>query len=79
METILTAVFEEVPTSDGGGYVCYCEELPAALSQGDTLEEARINLRDAIQLVLETNRQLREEESVPGTHVIREKISVMAV
>jgi hypothetical protein len=29
MEMILTAVFEEVPESEGGGYVAYVEELPA--------------------------------------------------
>jgi predicted RNase H-like HicB family nuclease len=52
MEMVLTAVFEEVPESDGGGYVTYVEELPGAISQGETLDEARENLRDAIALLL---------------------------
>ena len=51
----LTAVYEEVPESDGGGYVAYAEELPGAISEGDTLDEARDNLRDAIELLLEAN------------------------
>jgi len=46
----LTAVFEEGPPGEGGGFVAYTEELPGAISEGDTLEEARDNLRDAIEL-----------------------------
>jgi hypothetical protein len=41
MTLTLSAVFEEVPESEGGGYVAYTEELPGAISEGDTLEEAR--------------------------------------
>jgi predicted RNase H-like HicB family nuclease len=54
MDMTLTAVFEEVPECDGGGYVAYAEEFPGAISEGDTLEEARENLRDAIGIQLET-------------------------
>ena len=56
MDMIATAVFEKVPEAEGGGYVAYTEELPGAISEGDTLEEARENLRDAVALLLETNR-----------------------
>ncbi len=59
MDMTLTAVYEEVPESEGGGYVAYVEELPGAITQGDTLDEARDNLRDAIELLLEANRELR--------------------
>jgi predicted RNase H-like HicB family nuclease len=52
-----TAVFEEVPESEGGGYVAYTEELPEAISEGDTLGEARDNLRDAVQLLLLMRRE----------------------
>jgi predicted RNase H-like HicB family nuclease len=52
----LTAVFEEVPECDGGGYVAYTKELPEAISEGDTLTEARDNLREAVQLILQTRR-----------------------
>ncbi len=54
MDMVLTAVYEEVSESEGGGYVAYAEELPAAISQGDTLEEARKNLLDAVRLLIET-------------------------
>jgi predicted RNase H-like HicB family nuclease len=52
MDMVLTAVYEEVPESEGGGFVAYSEELPGAISQGDTLEEARENLRDAVEVLL---------------------------
>jgi predicted RNase H-like HicB family nuclease len=52
MKEQLTAVFQKVPE----GYIAFVEELPGANSQGDTLEEARSNLREAVQLVLEANR-----------------------
>ena len=61
VDMTLTAVFEEVSLAEGGGYVAYAEELPGAISEGDTLEEARENLRDAIALLLEANRELANE------------------
>lgn len=53
----LTAVYLQVPE----GYVAFVEELPGANTQGDTLEEARENLREAVELVLEANRELAEK------------------
>jgi len=53
MGAILTGVYEAVPEDEGGGYVAYVAELPGAISEGDTLEEARENLRDAISLLPE--------------------------
>ncbi len=70
----LTAVFQKVPE----GYIGYVEELPGANTQGDTLEEARENLKEAIELVLEANRQLAEE-SLVGADVIREPLLMAAV
>lgn len=49
-----TAVFEK--TEDW--YIGYVEELPGANTQGKTLEEARDNLKEAIELILESNREL---------------------
>jgi predicted RNase H-like HicB family nuclease len=50
----LTAVYMQVPE----GYVAFVEELPGANTQGETLEEARENLQEAVALVLEANREL---------------------
>jgi len=53
----LTAVFE--PAREGG-YTCFVEEVPAAISQGETLLEAKANLLDALKLVLECHRGIKE-------------------
>ena len=53
----LTAVFVKVPE----GYVAFIEELPGANTQGVTLDEARDNLREAVELVVEANRTLAQE------------------
>lgn len=70
----LTAVFREDPH---GGYVAFVEELPGANTQGDTLEEARANLREAVELVLETRRALLDED-LSGAKVIRERMLLSA-
>ena len=75
MEITLTAVFEEVPASEGGGFVAYAEELPGAISAGETIEEARENLRDAIEILVAANRDLAGKR-LPGKKVTREKIQV---
>jgi predicted RNase H-like HicB family nuclease len=68
-----TAVFEKVPE----GYIAFVEELPGANTQGDTLDEARANLREAIALVLEANRDLAEE-SIRGRKVVKERLIAAA-
>lgn len=54
-----TTVFRKVPE----GYVGFVEELPGANTQGRTLEEARANLQEAVELVVEANRALADKES----------------
>ncbi len=71
MKLELTAVFKKVPE----GYIGFVEELPGANTQGDTLEETRENLREAVGLVLEANRVLAEE-GLEGEEFIREVLSV---
>jgi len=63
----LTAVFMAVPE----GYIGFVEEIPGANSQGATLDEVRENLREAVQLVLEANRELAEQALI-GQKVERE-------
>jgi predicted RNase H-like HicB family nuclease len=59
-----TAVFEKVPE----GYIGFVEELPGANTRGATLEKARANLAEAVELVLEANRILAEE-AIEGKNV----------
>lgn len=49
MQKQLTAFIER----EGNGYISLCPELDIA-SQGDTIEEARDNLREALELFFET-------------------------
>lgn len=58
MDNNFTAVFEQ----DGEWWIGYVEELPGANTQGRTLEEARENLKEAVALVLEANRELAERQ-----------------
>ena len=65
----LTAVF----VKEGDWWAAYVEEVSGANSQGRTLDEARVNLQEALDLVLEA----RKEESAQlskGHEVIRERI-----
>jgi len=67
----LTAVFKKVPE----GYIAWVEELPGANTQGETLEETRENLQEAIRLVFEANRELAELEPLDG-EIHKESVSV---
>ncbi len=73
MNVEFTAVFRQVPE----GYIGFVEELPGANTQGNTLEEARRNLQEAVELVLEANRELIVE-ATKGQSVIREPLKVSA-
>jgi len=73
MNAQFTAVFRKVPE----GYIAFVEELPGANTQGDTLDEARANLEEAVGLVLEANRALSRED-LDGVEVIREPIKISA-
>ena len=68
----LTAVFE--PAREGG-YTCFVEEIPAAISQGETIEEAKANLIDALRLVLQCQRELAEKELSPDA--VREPLQLL--
>jgi predicted RNase H-like HicB family nuclease len=69
----LTAVYMKVQE----GYIAFIEELPGANTQGETLDEARQNLNEAVALVLESNRTLAEQ-SLEGATVIRETFVLSA-
>ncbi len=47
---LLKIIFEP---SEEGGYTVYVPGLPGCLSEGETLDEARRNIREAIELYLE--------------------------
>jgi len=75
MDTVaktFTAVFEE---AEEGGYIAFVEELPGANTQGETLDEARENLREAVELILGVNRE-SALEGIDERRVIRESLVI---
>lgn len=71
IENTFTAVFER----DADLWVAYVEELPGANTQGSTIDEARENLREAVRLVLEANREITRRE-VEGAGAVRERLAI---
>ncbi|MBW6459563.1 MAG: type II toxin-antitoxin system HicB family antitoxin [Bacteroidales bacterium] len=75
MERIsITAVYVEVPE---GGYAAYVEEIPGVNTQGETLEEAKSNLKEALLMVLETNKILAQKTLNQGLRSIRESVALL--
>ena len=73
MKAEYTAIIEKAPE---GGYWAICPEMPGANGQGETIEEAKRSLEDAIKLIIEDRR----EDFLRGLppDVVREKIMVSA-
>jgi predicted RNase H-like HicB family nuclease len=53
MKAEFTAIIESAPE---GGYWAICPEVPGANGQGDTIEETKNSLRQAVELILEDRR-----------------------
>jgi predicted RNase H-like HicB family nuclease len=60
--------FTSVIEKRGRWYVAYIEEIPGVNTQGRTLAEARRNLREALTLVIEANRELAAKQRLDGNH-----------
>ena len=72
MHNEFTAVIVPAPE---GGYAAYCLEIPA-VGEGETLEECRQNLREAILLMLTGRRETERKEAPPGAW--EERLEVVA-
>ena len=68
----LTAVF----AASEGGFTCHFEELPEVFSEGETLEEAKTNLMDALVQVMEYHREEARKNATPGS--TREELQLAA-
>lgn len=69
----LTAIIEK---SQDGWYVGQIEEMPAAISQGKSIEEVKRNLIDALKLLWETNKENTLKEYL-NKEVIREDLTLV--
>ena len=66
----LTAVYKK----SKNWYLGWVEEIPGVNTQGKTLKEAKENLKEALFLILETNRLLSQKE-YKGQRLIKEPLS----
>lgn len=71
----MTYTFSTVFERDGEWWIGYVEELPGANAQGATIEEARENLKEAVTLRLEANRDAARRARA-GRTVIQESLDV---
>lgn len=67
--------FTAVYKKDRGWYLGWIEEIPGVNTQGKTLKETKENLKDALLLILETNKNLSSLDSNQGK-IIRESFAV---
>lgn len=70
-----TAIYEP---ADEGGYIGYVAELPGANTQGDTLEEARKNLKEAVELLLDCYREEADERFRRSANAKKESLILKA-
>ncbi len=74
-ELRLTAIFEK---ADEGGYIGYVAELPGANTQGETIEETRANLKEAVTLLLECYREDAERRMSRSLDFRKEELILQA-
>ena len=71
MKGRLTAIIEKSPE---GGYWAYYPEIPGANGQGETVEEAKDSLKDAVSLIMED--RLEDAKRGLPNDVIQETITI---
>jgi predicted RNase H-like HicB family nuclease len=69
----LTAVFEP---AEEGGFTSHFEEWPEIFSEGETVDDARSNLWDALEQVMAYHREEARKSAAPGA--VREELQVAA-
>ena len=72
MSRIFTAVYQKC----GSWYLAWVEEIPGVNTQGKTLKEAKENLKEALELILDVNRRILRKER-PRGRAIREPMRVL--
>jgi predicted RNase H-like HicB family nuclease len=73
--------FTAVIQKRGRRYIAFVEEIPGVNTQGRTLVEARRNLKEALRMVLQANRELtartlREVKGPSSSQTVRELVTV---
>ncbi len=63
--TKFTILVQKAPE---GGYSGQCLEIPAAISQGETIEELKTNMKESIELALESIKDLKKRFRIAFTN-----------
>ena len=71
----MTREFTGVIEKKENWYVGYIEELPGVNTQGRTLKEVRENLKEALLLIIQTNKELAAKNQ-SGNDIIKEPVIV---
>lgn len=66
--------FTAIYKKSGEWYLGWIEEIPGANTQGKTLKETKENLKEAVLLILETNKLLNKKQT--KGKIIKEPISI---
>ncbi len=74
-ELKLMAIYEKAAE---GGYIGYVAELPGANTQGETMEETRDNLKEAVLLLLECYREDAEQRFANADDATKEELVLKA-
>ena len=69
----LTAIYEPC---DEGGFIAYIEEIPGINTQGDTLDNAKENLADAINLMFQETRDNFKKSFLTKRKIITQTLSL---
>ena len=68
-----TAIIKQI---EDGWYMGQCEQVPGAMTQGKSIEEVKENLKDAIQLVLDFEKE-QCQKNYKGQRFVRRKIAML--
>lgn len=74
-ELRFTAIYEQ---AEEGGFIGYVAELPGANTQGETIEETRENLKEAVTLLLECYREEADDRFARAVNATREELILQA-
>ena len=70
MVKTFTAIYEK----QGKWYLGWVEEIPGVNTQGKTLKETKNNLKEALLLILEANKNITRQQT--SKKVIRESVAI---
>ncbi|MCL2511900.1 MAG: type II toxin-antitoxin system HicB family antitoxin [Bacteroidales bacterium] len=67
-----TAIIKEI---EDGWYMGQCEQVPNAITQGQTIDEVKENLKEVVPLILDCEKELCQRR-YKGEKIVRRKIAV---